>query len=932
MEQHNISFDKGLSRMPFSADDGELDECVNLIPSKGGLGNIMPPEDLGVGMPGGYTLRYVHVTANYTHYIGCKEGTGLCWRDSKDRDAMTGYMTADGTVTDIGSVGNTLIVLTDRGRLFFLFEDGRYNPLGGLPDIEASFSLRAEKPVLDPYLDKVTDGMWNHEIHDLDINCDRSHTDTQDDANLKEQLKGIKEAFYAATSFMRETAYRHGLFVYPFKICCVLTFFDDTPARITAPVLLAPSCYRAFLEIFNSRKDDDIPYCDLSVAACRLFFRAEVTGDLTPWKDILKSVSFYITKPFQTLKETADDSDFELDVYKVHYEFHNTLGVEGPFSILNENSVVTVKYWETQKGETVPAPEVEPVRGIYCTAPDPGGDGIVTLTFDVGTLKRLLLRRNNGAQLYEWIAFFSREENLYHSRETVGRRLMEDASFYFLGSLDVRDLETGKWLEVPGVEDTLPTIENQKKLDTGFLSGHGMVPGGLFVYNGRVNYYDIRKELFGGYRFFTSLVGKEKVLYRTYVYLKDNDGNRATVSRDILTYGVDGWYFFYPDSGAWKAVMERYPCGGDGTPGELSGRLELKLVRHPLMDAAYFFGGFPGSADETVEKFSPRVLLPPVSGTEGYGRSVNRLYTSEADNPFSVNAANVNTVGSGRILALAANTAALSQGQFGQHPLYVFCTDGIYAMSVGASGTFSAVHPVSRDVCANPDAVVQTDHSVIFVSARGLMALQGSETALLSGVMDGTAADPSPCDVMEGFSDLFVKDTEGFAAMLRGCRIAYDYAHSLLHIFPAGSAKHYVYSTESGAFSSFAGRPVEAAVRCWPHDIIQSGGRLFGYGRYDEPDTLRRGMFVTRPVPFGNPLAVKVLADLRMLYSRLSPGSSCRVAVWVSNDLRTWRRLKSLRAGAFRWYRFAVFTSLTDGDVIAGMACMTEERRTERIR
>ncbi len=35
------------------------------------------------------------------------------------------------------------------------------------------------------------------------------------------------------------------------------------------------------------------------------------------------------------------------------------------------------------------------------------------------------------------------------------------------------------------------------------------------------------------------------------------------------------------------------------------------------------------------------------------------------------------------IVGLCSNTTALSQGQFGQPPLYVFATDGVYAMSVG---------------------------------------------------------------------------------------------------------------------------------------------------------------------------------------------------------------------------------------------------------
>ncbi len=75
----------------------------------------------------------------------------------------------------------------------------------------------------------------------------------------------------------------------------------------------------------------------------------------------------------------------------------------------------------------------------------------------------------------------------------------------------------------------------------------------------------------------------------------------------------------------------------------------------------------------------------------------NVMKVSAVDNPFYFPAKNTYTPSHEDIQAVCSNTVALSQGQFGQHPLYVFCKDGIWAMAVDASGnvTYAAAYPLS---------------------------------------------------------------------------------------------------------------------------------------------------------------------------------------------------------------------------------------------
>ena len=90
------------------------------------------------------------------------------------------------------------------------------------------------------------------------------------------------------------------------------------------------------------------------------------------------------------------------------------------------------------------------------------------------------------------------------------------------------------------------------------------------------------------------------------------------------------------------------------------------------------------------------------------------------------------------IVGLCSNTTALSQGQFGQHPLYVFATDGVYAMSVGTGNVvYSTQTPITRDVCINPQSIKGIDQAVIFASKRGLMMIAGNTAKSISDDMIG---------------------------------------------------------------------------------------------------------------------------------------------------------------------------------------------------
>lgn len=118
-------------------------------------------------------------------------------------------------------------------------------------------------------------------------------------------------------------------------------------------------------------------------------------------------------------------------------------------------------------------------------------------------------------------------------------------------------------------------------------------------------------------------------------------------------------------------------------------------------------------------------------------RDKNIFKVSSANNLIDFPLINTYQVGNGDIIGFASSTKALSQGQFGQFPLYVFTTEGIWVMNTNGQGTYSSAEPLSREVCCNPNGILELDGAVLFTTNKGLMLLSGSEVVPFAPLLVG---------------------------------------------------------------------------------------------------------------------------------------------------------------------------------------------------
>lgn len=210
----------------------------------------------------------------------------------------------------------------------------------------------------------------------------------------------------------------------------------------------------------------------------------------------------------------------------------------------------------------------------------------------------------------------------------------------------------------------------------------------------------------------------------------------------------------------------------------------------------------------------------PTSSDNILAHSGSELKVSEVENPFVFPAANTVAVGNGTILAMAANTKPVSEGQFGDYPLYVFTDEATWALNLNNTGTYVSRHPVSRDVISNVKSLTPIDDAVLFGTKRGVMMLAGSKTLCITDVLDGVPFlymhMPLAVDVtQDGRQDVAIQRGLGyvnFHTFLTGAEMLFDYQAQRLFLYNTAYDYVYVYSFKSKMWGACANMGISGGI------------------------------------------------------------------------------------------------------------------------
>lgn len=380
-----------------------------------------------------------------------------------------------------------------------------------------------------------------------------------------------------------------------------------------------------------------------------------------------------------------------------------------------------------------------------------------------------------------------------------------------------------------------------------------IIPENSYTYNNRLHVYEYDQVIFDGYNkdylydCKSSNYANGQIEVATYIHASDGD---KVLRRSFTGVSIPDYFpafLMYPDYRAYKMVIT---CNFNGNVRSES----YTLYAHDMLNLSYSLNVEDtykrNPEKDDIEEWSTLpILVVGNNSPEHYG---NVLKVSNVNNPFFFPSDQTYSFDED-IVGIQSNVIALSQGQFGQFPLYVFTKGGIYSMQVG-SGTiaYSTVTPVSRDVCNNPDSICGLDSMVAFATVKGLMVISGSHTEVISLPVNGfispvTSVSPIVRSIID-IAGLGTMTEERFEDYLSDSRVGYNYRENEVMVSRSDREYIWVYAMQSACWYR---RYVSADrfINAYPETLALSGRNVY------RMDNRRRSVnsmvMVTRPMKIG---------------------------------------------------------------------------------
>ena len=441
---------------------------------------------------------------------------------------------------------------------------------------------------------------------------------------------------------------------------------------------------------------------------------------------------------------------------------------------------------------------------------------------------------------------------------------------------------------------------------------------------------------------------KALVNRQTMAYVKQG-GRNIVVESDTkdMFCNVPIYYFYYPNANAYSAIIR---VQGGWEFGEWNASkeryFELPLESHVGLNGAFWFGNFRrlGEMTELDTEVFDAANIPIVSSSEN--RTVgmeNKIYASKVNNPFVFPVLGITTVGVGEVYGVSTAAKALSEGQFGQFPLYAFTSDGVWALEVASNGAYSARQPITRDVCVDKDSITQIDSAVLFATARGIMMLSGSQSTCISDVLESedafslaTLRFGSEIIKLAGLSDRHF-DYIPFRQYIQDSGMVFDYARQRIVLYNPTKAYAYVYSLRTKMWGMMENTIVHG-VNSYPQALVMcNDGSLVDLSEYEETRETKV-LFVTRPLKLGAPDVLKTVESV-IQRGHFNDGS-IKMVLYGSKDLDHWsvvwssenHYLRGFSGSPYKYFRIVGFGSLASSQSLSNASVSLRGRFANQLR
>lgn len=688
-------------------------------------------------------------------------------------------------------------------------------------------------------------------------------------------------------SFLKHHIVDKSRFCYPFFLRYAVRLFDGSYARISAPILLIPNSQYvpAISYYYNSSPSQSERAWRVIYSAFAADIQYRLISQIREeWSEIIAGIDFFVSQ-----SAWSYDQGNEYDPGNNLFEFSSFVNSTGYGSVFYDDKIIAASS----------------VHSLY------------------DYIKKYA--KNTGVNEY----FISVSKR---NADNIRKSLLSLSNFYKIASLDIEEISKASSFQLLKInEGDLESLVTREPLDCSVLPYDGYKNAKLNGYNNRLNVFG--SDVILPHAFQPSecngQFGADKfpLFIKAYVYLKTIYGDRIVESN--ITHMGDGAWYFYPDSRAYKVTFSGFNRAL-GAPIVAT----LPLLPHDFLNGSYWLGENWITIGSHYS-YNPSSNVPSVINNSV--PALASIYVSEANNPFCFSALNVVNVGVHEVKALASAAKALSQGQFGSFPLYAFTDEGVWALEVNGTGSFSARQPFTRDVLLSRESICQLDSAVLFASERGLMLISGSSSECICTSIDSEQyycpANSYNLNSVSSFATLSIPP---FKKFLQNCVLTYDYVNQRIFVSNSLYRFSHVYSLRSRLWGLT--ETVSAySVNSYPNAyIITPQGHFKDLS--NESDNMFEGLLVTRPIKLDIPDVLKTI-DTIIQRGNFQKGHVKSVLLG-SRDLIHWHLvwsskdhfLRGFRGTPYKYFQIALICNLDANESIIGASVQFNPRLTNRPR
>lgn len=872
----------GFSETPsdYESPDGDLASSLNLVNEDEAISPVFSPSQLFT-LDDGDKVAYIHVNTNYEHYI-IQSGKSLYWFDGSIIPAPSPFhfSTTQNSSKLIATLDSDILEVKSIGNvLVVLTAKGLHHILWKDSNYK---NLGSHIPELDiefsSYSLMLPEDWYTSSKVELKGEYPRNESTgfleiTSPVKLTEEDQKTVTEAVLAIVNKAVQKYTNKGAFIFPFFIRYAYRLYDGNTYMASAPILFTASYDTCPYTPYTYNGDVYLFQGNLGV--CGLSYclpKANQLSELLEWKDIVSSVVVFISLPIYNYNQSGTCEYFVPKDYYKHFT---------------------------------------PMQ--------------------------------QGSVLLELPAF--------DDANSVEANIVSNANFYLFREFSLDDLKAGVVTKIEPKEGYLNSLAAREKLVDDYQTHDTLISRYAFNYNSRLNLANISRKLFQG--FAPELCNKKmisndyNIAYRAYIHINSDQGVIVT-QVDESVYYMDStafpYWYYYPDARAFKVVLVGLYVGLNYQDPDNDKRIvyELPLTQHDFLNGAYYFSfdkpspvftyndGDYHLEDEVPESCKPlyetntTVFLP------------NKIYTSEVNNPFYFPTLGINTVGTGNILGICAAVKALSQGQFGQFPLYAFTDEGVWALEVSSEGKYTAKQPVTRDVCINNNSITQIDTAVLFATDRGIMLIQGANSQCISDILNSKHSfnvdDLPNLKSILGNEVASQLDFIPFSDFIKNCRMLYDYTHQRIFVYNVAQSYSYVYSLKSKKWGIVHSN-IQESINSYPNALalclkqVAEGittNTVVDFSVDDDAIENMQCVLVTRPLKLDAPDLLKTVGVI-IQRGQFRHGS-VKTILYGSRDLFNWHYiyssqdhyLRGFSGTPYKYFRVVLICDLKHDESIFG--------------